>query len=173
MRASNPARVAHDVEYGTARGIDTTEGDQMSHFTSRRFQIDEIGSIAGEALGNLYTAVTGEAPRRLRAYHEDDALLLLLRFDPSLLSDASGEHFEPLIDISFMAMPDMIAEAVQEATGRTLMPGNLSICPERGLAVFAFSVLEDNGDDSRDDDPFLMSEPFWNNSDDSGLRLAG
>jgi hypothetical protein len=144
----------------------------MSHFTGRRFQIDEIDSVAGEALGNLYTAVTGAAPRRLRAYHEDDALLLLLRFDASLLSDAGGEQFEPLIDISFMAMPDMVAEAVHEATGRTLMPGNLSICAERGLAVFAFSVLEGDGDDSRDDDPFLMSEPFWGD-DESGLRLAG
>jgi hypothetical protein len=140
---------------------------------SRRFQIDAIDSVAGEALGNLYTAVTGEAPRRIRAYHEDDALLLLLRFDPSLLPDSSGEHFEPLIDISFMAMPDMIAEAVHEATGRTVMPGNLSICLERGLAVFAFSVLEDNADDHRDDDPFVLSDRFWNNSDNGGLRLPG
>jgi hypothetical protein len=145
----------------------------MSHMTSRRFRIDDIDSVAGEALGNLYTAVTGEAPRRLRAYHEDDALLLLLRFDPSLLAEASGEQFEPLIDISFMAMPDMVAEAVYEATGRTLLPGNLSICPERGLAVFAFSVLEENADDDRDDDPFVLSESFWSNSDDSDLRLAG
>jgi hypothetical protein len=145
----------------------------MSHMTSRRFRIDDIDSVAGEALGNLYTAVTGEAPRRLRAYHEDDALLLLLRFDPALVAEASGEQFEPLIDISFMAMPDMVAEAVYEATGRTLLPGNLSICPERGLAVFAFSVLEENADDDRDDDPFVLSESFWSNSDDSDLRLAG
>ena len=76
----------------------------MLALTSRRFRPDDIDLLAGEALGNLYTAVTGEPPRRLHAYHDDDALLLLLRFDPALLADASGEQFEPLIDISFMAL---------------------------------------------------------------------
>ena len=138
----------------------------MLPLTSRRFRPDDIDLLAGEALGNLYTAVTGEAPRRLHAYHDDDALLLLLRFDPALLADASGEQFEPLIDISFMAMPDLIAEAVTDATGRTLMPGNLSICPERGLAVFAFSVLDPDDDSHGDDDPFVMSGPLWSTPDD-------
>lgn len=165
--------MAHDVDNGTARDNDTMEGDQMLPLTSRRFRTDEIDSLAGEVLGNLYTAVTGEAPRRLNAYLDDDALLLLLRFDPALLADASGEQFEPLIDISFMAMPDLIAEAVTEATGRTLMPGNLSICAERGLAVFAFSLLDDDGDSLGDDDPFVMSGPLWSDpdDDDGGFRL--
>lgn len=165
--------MAHDVDNGTARDNDTMEGDQMLPLTSRRFRTDEIDSLAGEVLGNLYTAVTGEAPRRLNAYLDDDALLLLLRFDPALLSDASGEQFEPLIDISFMAMPDLVAEAVTEATGRTLMPGNLSICAERGLAVFAFSLLDDD-DSLGDDDPFVMSGPLWSDpddDDDGGFRL--
>jgi len=170
------ARVAHDVDNGTARDNDTMEGDQMLPLTSRRFRTDEIDLVAGEVLGNLYTAVTGEAPRRLHAYRDEDALLLLLRFDPALLSDASGEQFEPLIDISFMAMPNLIAEAVTDATGRKLMPGNLSICAERGLAVFAFSVLD--GDDASlgDHDPFVMSGPLWSDpddDDDGGLRLVG
>ena len=174
MRASSAARVAHDVEYGTARDNDTMEGDQMLPSTSRRFRTDDIDSLAGEALGNLYTAVTGEPPRRLHAYHDDDALLLLLRFDPALLADASGEQFEPLIDISFMAMPDLVAEAVTEATGRTLLPGNLSICPERGLAVFAFSLLDDDDDSFGDGDPFVVSGPLWStpDDDDGGLRLV-
>ena len=174
MRASNPARVAHDVDDGTARDNDTMEGDQMLPLTSRRFRTDEIDSLAGEVLGNLYTAVTGEPPRRLHAYQDDDALLLLLRFDPALLSEANGEQFEPLIDISFMAMPDLIAEAVTDATGRTLMPGNLSICAERGLAVFAFSVLDEDDDSLGDDDPFVMSGPLWSDpdDDDGGLRLV-
>ena len=141
--------------------------------TTSRFQTDRVDSLATSVLRNLYTAVTGEAPRALRTYYDDDTLLLLLRFNPALLADPSGEHFEPLIDISFMAMPDLIAEAVHETNGRTLMPGNLSICPERGLAVFAFSVLDDNADDQRDDDPFVLSDSFWANSDDGGLRLAG
>ena len=172
MWASDPARVAHDVDNGTARDNDTMEGDQMLPLTSRRFRTDEIDSLAGEVLGNLYTAVTGEPPRRLHAYRDDDALLLLLRFDPALLSEANGEQFEPLIDISFMAMPDLIAEAVTDATGRTLMPGNLSICAERGLAVFAFSVLDDDDDSLSDDDPFVMSGPLWSDpdDDDGGLR---
>jgi hypothetical protein len=134
---------------------------------TNRFQADEVDALAGEVLGNLYAAVTGEAPRRVRAYHDDDALLLLLRFDPSLLSHDSGEAFEPLVDISFMAMPDLIAEAVHETIGRTLMPGNLSICAERGLAVFAFSMLEE--DDLGDGDPFVMSGPLWGDFGDGGL----
>lgn len=172
---SNPARVAHAVGYGMARDNDTMEGDQMLPLTSRRFRTDAIDSVAGEVLGNLYTAVTGAEPRRLHAYQDDDALLLLLRFDPSLLSDASGEQFEPLIDISFMAMPDLVAEAVTDATGRTVMPGNLSICAERGLAVFAFSVLDDDENLGDDDDPFVMSGPLWDVPDDDdndGPHLA-
>ena len=122
--------------------------------TTSRFQTDRVDSLATSVLRNLYTAVTGEAPRALRTYYDDDTLLLLLRFNPALLADPSGEHFEPLIDISFMAMPEMIAEAVHEGTGRTLVPGNLSICAQRGLAVLAFSVLED--DDDGDSDPFTV-----------------
>jgi hypothetical protein len=34
----------------------------------------------------------------------------------------------------------MIASAVERRAGRTLYPGNLSVCAERGLAVFAFSA---------------------------------
>jgi hypothetical protein len=135
--------------------------------TTSRFQTDRLDSLATSVLANLYTAVTGEAPRALRAYYDDDTMLLLLRFNPALLADPSGEHFEPLIDISFMAMPEMIAEAVREGTGRTLVPGNLSICAQRGLAVLAFSVLED--DDDGDSDPFTIPD----SRSDGGLRRAG
>jgi hypothetical protein len=66
------------------------------------------------------------------------------------------------------------AASITDATGRTVMPGNLSICAERGLAVFAFSVLDDDDDNLGDDDPFVMSGPLWSdpNDDDGRLRLV-
>jgi hypothetical protein len=141
----------------------------MPEMTSRA-RMDEIGSLAGEALENLYTAVAREPPRALRVYHEDDALLLLLRFGPPLRSDAAAEHCEAPIDTSFMAMPDMVAEVLRQAAGFTLVPGSVSICAERGLAVFAFSVLgEDDGLDGEDP---IAGDPFWSNSFDGGLVLA-
>lgn len=165
MRATDSStRFAHDASSRAA--TDTMEGDPVLQTTSR-FQTDRLDSLATSVLRNLYIAVTGEAPRAVRSYYDDDTLLLLLRFNPALLADPSGEHFEPLIDISFMAMPEMIAEAVHEGTGRTLMPGNLSICPGRGLAVLAFSVLED--DEDGDTDPFAIPV-YWS---DGAPRRTG
>lgn len=103
---------------------------------------ETVDDVAASVLATLYAAVTGLWPRGLRAYHEDDALLVLLRFDRSLLEDETG-RFDPLIHVSLQAMPELVAEAVYGRTGRRVLPGTLSISAERGLAAFAFIVLED------------------------------
>jgi hypothetical protein len=53
-------------------------------------------------------------------------------------------------------MPGMIASAVEARTGSRLAPGNLSLCSARGLAVFAFSVLEDDLEQRADEDLFRI-----------------
>jgi hypothetical protein len=50
----------------------------------------------------------------LRAHREDDGLLLLLRFHPDLMKDAGGASSEPLIDPSFMVLPELVAEAREQ-----------------------------------------------------------
>jgi len=104
---------------------------------------EPIDAVAASVLKTLYAGIVGRSPVALRAYGDEGSVLLLLRFDQSLLEDTSGTRFEPLIDISLMAMPELIADSVHELTGRTLVPGNLSVCAERGLAVFAFAVVDD------------------------------
>jgi hypothetical protein len=101
-----------------------------------------LGELARDVLIDLYHALCGHIPKSVRVYGEEDALLLLMRFDPAELSDSSEIVFEPLVDTTFIALPSMIASAVQRRQGRTLYPGNLSVCADRGLAVFAFSALE-------------------------------
>src|SRR5579871_704857 len=98
---------------------------------------EPLEAIAASVLESLYAGVVGEPPLALRAYGDEGSVLLLLRFDQGKLEDASGARFEPLIDIALMAMPELIADAVHELTGALLVPGNLSVCAERGLAVFA------------------------------------
>ena len=53
-----------------------------------------------------------------------------------------ADGVEPLLQTAFMAMPGMVATAVAARSGAQLVPGNLSVCPERGLAVFAFTETE-------------------------------
>ena len=120
-----------------------------------------VEGVASEILGTLYRGVVGEAPLALRAYRDDDAVMLLLRFDPALLENRGAAPIEPLIEISFLAMPELVADAVRERTGRTLIPGNLSVCADRGLAVFAFSVFDED-----------RVDPRYTYSLDSGLRIA-
>jgi hypothetical protein len=102
-----------------------------------------VGELAREVLASLYHALSGQPPKAVRAYAEDDALLLLLRFDPAELGAASDSTLDSPLDTTFIALPSMIASAVHHRTGRTLYPGNLSVSPERGLAVFAFSAFEE------------------------------
>ncbi len=95
--------------------------------------------LAVTIAADLYRAVTGQAPRALRAYQDQDALLVLLRFDPDEMRVDPADGVEPLLQTAFMAMPGMVVTAVRARSGAQLVPGNLSVCPERGLAVFAFT----------------------------------
>ena len=104
-----------------------------------RYLDESVDEIAAQALGSLYAAVWGEEPLALRAHRDDDGLLLLLRFDPELMEGAGGTPFEPLLDRAFVALPELVAEAVCTRTARTLVPRNVTASAERGLAVFAFS----------------------------------
>jgi hypothetical protein len=141
---------------------------------SSRFSTDPVGTIASEVLRDLYTVVCGHPPKAVGAYQEDDALLLLLRFDPDAVESGPAESPESLLETSFAAMPGMIVSAIEARTGRWLLPGSLSVCAERGLAVFAFSVMgeelyERSGDDLfRLDAATLRATP----STRSALRLA-
>ncbi|HEX4035201.1 MAG TPA: hypothetical protein VHX66_12235 [Solirubrobacteraceae bacterium] len=94
---------------------------------------ENVECIAAEVLRDLYWAFAGEPPRALRAYRDEDALLLLLRFEAS--RDA-----EP--DVAFMALPSMVAEAVTHRTGRVLVPRDASVCASSGLAVLGFALLD-------------------------------
>src|SRR5579871_6284008 len=51
---------------------------------------ESVDEVAASVFGTLYAAVTGCWPLGLRAYQEDDTLLVLLRFDRTLLIDAGG-----------------------------------------------------------------------------------
>ena len=100
------------------------------------------GDLAVSIAAELFRAVTGRSPAALRAYQDDDALLVLLRFDPQEMAVDPADGVEPLLQTAFMAMPGMVATAVAARSGVQLVPGNLSVCPERGLAVFAFTEAE-------------------------------
>ena len=97
------------------------------------------GDLAVTIASDLFRAVTGRAPLTLRAYQDDNALLVLLRFDPAAMRVDPDDGVEPLLQTAFMAMPGMVATAVQARSGAVLVPGNLSVSQERGLAVFAFT----------------------------------
>ncbi|HEX2704106.1 MAG TPA: hypothetical protein VHM72_11850 [Solirubrobacteraceae bacterium] len=103
---------------------------------------EALVELARDVLVDLYHALSGCTPKAVRVYGEGDALLLLLRFDPTELWGSDELPYEPLIDATFMAFPGMIASAVARRLGHALHPGNLSVSAERGLAVFAFSGLE-------------------------------
>jgi hypothetical protein len=102
---------------------------------------ERVELIVADVLGQLFAGLAGGAPRSLRAYQEEDALLVVLRVDPGMLED-DGMLRRPggLGEASLLAMPELVADAVRERCGCELVPGNLSVCSERGLAVFAFSV---------------------------------
>jgi hypothetical protein len=137
-----------------------------------RFSSDDIGSLAGEALTELYTVVWGHRPTTVRAYHEDDALLLMLRFDPDAIGAGPVDVPDALLDAAFAAMPGMIASAIEARTGRWLLPGSLSVCIERGLAVFAFSAMDDDADERSGEDLFRIDADAPPASTRPVLRLA-
>ena len=75
------------------------------------------------------------------------ALLILLRFDPAQMTDVAADGSEQLLEGAFVAMPGMIASALETRTGMRLAPGNLSVCADRGLAVFAFGTSDETHED--------------------------
>jgi hypothetical protein len=125
---------------------------------SQPVSIDPIGLLASEVLRDLYQAVAGREPAAVRSYRDEDAILLLLRFEPSDIADGEAEDVVPFLDTAFLAMPGMIASAVEARTGQRLAPGNLSVCAERGLAVFAFSSLEEIAEIESDEDLFRIDD---------------
>jgi hypothetical protein len=134
---------------------------------------DPVADLASDVLIDLYRAVCGHRPKAVRAYHDDDALLLLLRFDPAELLAGDEEDHEHLLEGAFVAMPGMIASAVEARCGHRMVPGNLSVCGERGLAVFAFSADETQDADG-DEDIFSFEAAFARDAQgNDSLRLAG
>ena len=121
---------------------------------SQLASIDPVGLLATEVLRDLYEAVAGHEPAAVRSYRDEDAILLLLRFEPAELADGEVEDIAPFLDTAILAMPGMVASAVEARTGQRLAPGNLSVCADRGLAVFAFSALEERSELESDEDLF-------------------
>ena len=131
----------------------------MHEPTPSRFNRDPLGGLAGEVASDLYFAVSGQRPKTIRAYHDDDALLLLVRFDPAELADGTT------LETAFMAMPGMIASAVEARCGQRLAPGNLSVCAERGLAVFAFNAAEQEAGDERSNEELFSIDAMMTGSE--------
>src|ERR1700730_7542992 len=73
------------------------KGATVHEPTPSRFNRDPLGGLAGEVASDLYFAVSGQRPKTIRAYHDDDALLLLVRFDPAELADGTT------LETAFMA----------------------------------------------------------------------
>jgi hypothetical protein len=105
-------------------------------------EMEYVGAVASEVMAQLYAVAAGGRPRVARAYTEEDALLLLLRFDPSHLSD-SRRLGSPLSEAALMALPDMIASAVCAQTGyrHRLIPGSLTISSDHSVVSLGFSVV--------------------------------
>jgi hypothetical protein len=140
--------------------------------TNAGFSSDQVGHLASEVLTDLYTVVCGHRPTAVRAYHEDDALLLMLRFEPDAIGDGPVEIHDALLDTVFAAMPGMIASAIETRTGRWLLPGSLSVCVDRGLAVFAFSAMDQDIDERSGEDLFRIDSAGSPPSSRPALRLA-
>lgn len=135
---------------------------------------DPIADLASDVLTELYRAVCGHAPRAVRAYHDDDALLILVRFDPAHMSDIGPDGFDQLLDGAFVAMPGMIASALEARTGRRMVPGNLSVCEDRGLAVFAFNAADETQDEDTNEEALNFEDALARAAQGRpALRLAG
>ncbi len=140
--------------------------------TSSSLSTDAVDLLACEVLADLYRAYCGAAPLAVRAYRDEEALLLLLRFEPDPRADGADDDLDPLVGTALRAMPCMIASAVEARTGTRLAPGDLSLCSARGLAVFAFSGLVDEAEQSLDDDIFRIDIIGPAASAPSAVRLA-
>jgi hypothetical protein len=145
--------------------------------TNSSLSTDAVDLLACEVLADLYRAYCGTRPLAVRAYRDEEALLLLLRFEPEVTEDDGAGDADPLVAAAMRAMPSMIASAVEARTGVRLDPGNLSLCSARGLAVFAFTVLDDDVEEpldalfpERGEDLFRFDAGF--DRARSALRLA-
>lgn len=127
----------------------------MFDVTNSSPSTEAVDLLACEVLAELYRAYCGSRPLAVRAYRDRDALLLLLRFEPDQIGESDGEG-DPLTHTALRAMPGLISSAVEARTGGRLAPGNLSMCSARGLAVFAFCVLDEHAEQRDDDDVFRI-----------------
>ena len=123
----------------------------MFDVTNSSLSTDALDLLVCEVLADLYRAYCGAPPLAVRAYRDAEALLLLLRFEPVEIEEGTAGDGDTLFATALRAMPAMIASAVEARTGCRLAPGNLSMCSGRGLAVFAFSVLDDDNEQSGDE----------------------
>jgi hypothetical protein len=128
--------------------------------TNSSLSTEAVDLLACEVLADLYRAYCGAPALGVRAYRDADALLLLLRFEPGSIEPDEEGDLDPLISAALRSMPGLIASAVEARAGVRLAPGNLSACSARGLAVFAFSVLEDDAEQPIDDDIFGFDASF-------------
>jgi hypothetical protein len=139
------------------------QGESHAHavefLAGRSHEVEEIGALAAELLGQLYELAAGGPPRVVRHYHEDDALLLLLRFDPTHLS-GSDTPGSPLSEAALMALPDMIASAVRArcAGDHRLIPGSLTISSDRSFVSLGFSVVLEAAEE---DQPERAADAEW------------
>ena len=108
---------------------------------------DPVADLAGDVLADLYRGVCGHDAAAVRAYHDGEALLLLLRFDPDEMAEVTAADFDSELEGAFAAMPGMIVSAVEAGSGYRMRPANLSVCADRGLAVFAFSAVDETHDE--------------------------
>ncbi len=152
----------------------------MPDVTNPALSLEAIDFLACEVAVELYRAYCGSRPVAVRAYRDEDgedidALLLLLRFDPDGTDTAADGALDPIVETALRAMPTMISSAVEARTGVRLAPGNLSLCSTRGLAVFAFSIDEDDLEPHAEADPFSLDAADLRAlaPDRPALRLAG
>ena len=95
-------------------------GNRCSGWSRPEQSEDAVDAAALDALRALFEALTGAPPRTLRAYRDDDALLLLLRYEDSCDRPAGRDRAD--------GTPALVAEAVAQRTGRHLVSGGVSLC---------------------------------------------
>ena len=107
----------------------------MTQSELSRVVLEDLGSIAVEALRDIHSATYGRPPQSLRAWVDGDAILLVARLHP----DADGGGVLASSDPPpLKEMQRMVTAAVYQRTGATLRPGGRSSDAGRGLTVLAF-----------------------------------
>lgn len=126
-----------------------SQAETLRLVADRSTAMEGVGALAAELMAQLYAVAAGGPPRAVRHYHEDDALLLLLRFDPQHLSD-TDKAGSPLSEAALMALPDMIASAVRTRSEHRhqLNPGSLTISSDRSFVSLGFSVVLESQDEA-------------------------